>query len=101
MGGQQHEVVDSRVVEGQLVEMQREGLVILDGDADDSAIKLAVADGAGRVSSNLIGEQHILGGHRRTVAPARVGADGEGDVDPLLAVGQVDRNSATTFDRWK
>jgi hypothetical protein len=98
VGGKQHKVVDRRVLKGQLVDMQGKGLGVLDGDDSDPPVQLAVADSARRVSSNLVGEQHILGRHWHPVAPARIGKDRKGDVDPFLTVGQVDRDGVTSFD---
>ncbi len=99
MRRQQHEIVDRSIIEGQLVDMQREGLVVLDVDAGDAAIKLGVADRALRVAADLVGEQHVFRRHRHAVAPLCLGADRVGDIDALLAIGQVDRDRKPIVDR--
>ncbi len=59
MRRQQNEIVDRGIVEGELVDMHREGLVALNIDTGDPAVELAVADRALRVAANLVSEADI------------------------------------------
>ena len=99
MGRQQHEILDRRIVEGQFVDVQREGLLILDVDCTDAAIQLGVADPALRVAADFVGEPHIGGRHRHAVCPLRIGTDRVGQIDALLAIRQIDGDCEPIGDR--
>ena len=101
MRRQHDEIVDRGIVEGQLADMHREGLGVLRVDAGNAAIQLRVADGALPVAPDLVGEQHVFGRDRDAVAPGRIGLDRIGQIDPLAAVGQIDRSGPAVLDRGK
>ncbi len=101
MRRQHDEVVDRGIVEGQLVEMHREGLVVLRVDSGEPAIQLGIADGALPVAPDLVGEQHVGGRDRDAVTPGRVGSDRVGEIDALTIAGQIDRHGATVLDGGK
>ena len=86
MRRQQAEVVDAVVVEGDPVDVHDEGLVVDHVDRGDAAVELGVADAALRMAADLVGEQHVVGGHRRAVAPGGVGLDRVGERDAVAAV---------------
>ena len=82
--GSEPEVVDRVVVEGQprstcIVKV----LSSITSICQDAPVELGVADAALRMPADLLGEQHVVGGDGRAVAPGRLRADGVGDRDAL------------------
>ena len=99
MRRQQHEIMDRRIVEGQLVDVHRKGLVVLYVDAGDASVELAITDAALRMAADFVSKLYVGRGHRYAVRPGGVGTDREGDVDALFAVRQIDRYRHPVLDR--
>ena len=95
---QQPESVDGVVLEGELVEVHGEGLVVHHVDGLEAAVELHVADAAQGVAADLPGEDHVGAGHRGAVAPAGVGTDGVGDGDAAFAVCRALGHGAAVLD---
>ena len=87
MGRQDVEIVDPGIVAGEFVDMHRERFLVVLIDAGDAVVKLEVADAGRRFAASTPGEQDVIGGNGRAVAPYRIGTNGVGERDPLLAVG--------------
>ena len=85
-------------VEGDAVEVQREGLVVDHLDRKDAPEGFEVADPGLGVAADLPGEHHVGAGHRLAVAPPRPGMDLVGDRDALFAVGQRLRHRQAVLD---
>ncbi len=86
MRRQQPEVVDAVVVEGHPVDVHHEGLGVERVDRGDPPVELGIADAAVGMAADLIGEKHVVGGHRGAVAPGRVRPDRVGERDVIAAV---------------
>ena len=86
MGGQQHEVVDRRVIEGHPVDMHGEGLVVHHLDIGDPLVELEIRDAAFRMTAGAPCEQDILRRHRPAIAPHGPIREAIGDFHARAAV---------------
>src|SRR3546814_16335196 len=66
---QQPEVVDGGVLERNSVGVDNESLVVDHVDLVDALVEFQVAGAGGGMAPDLPGEQHVLRGDRRAVAP--------------------------------
>ncbi len=85
---QQVEAGRGVVVEGDAVDVRRETLVVDPVDREDPPVGLDAADAGERMAPDLPGEDHVVRGDRRAVAPGGLGMQFVGDRDARLAVGR-------------
>ena len=90
MRRQDREIVHRGIVEGELVDIHRECLVVPPLDPDDAAKELGIGDAGRRVLADGVAEEHVLGRHRHAVAPGRVGPQPVGQAHAVLAAGQLE-----------
>src|SRR3546814_5361700 len=87
---QQPEVVDGGVLERNSVGVDNESLVVDHVDLVDALVEFQVAGAGGGMAPDLPGEQPVLRGDRRAVAPSGIRLPGVGHGDAAAVAGALD-----------